>query len=120
MDTDTYRLDMNSTELETLKNIISGDGHINQTSLESLNEKIAKVKIIKRSEAKIIASSKATNAKIKQTKEKIENGINILRLEGKKFTHYSIAKSSGTSLNTVKKYIDDKRLKTLNEFNYDK
>jgi len=115
VDTNIYRLDMDHIELETLKNIIKGDGHINQTALQSLNEKISEVKIIKRSEAKIQAAIKATDIKIQQTKDKIENGINIQRLENKKFTHYSIAKSSGVSINTVKKYIDDDRLKSLND-----
>lgn len=115
MDTNIYRLDMDNTELETLKNILSGSGHINQDALGSINNKISKVKIIKRSEAKIQASYKAADAKTKQAKQKIENGINNQRLENKKFTHYSIAKSSGVSINTVKKYIDDDRLKSLND-----
>jgi len=115
IDTNTYRLDMNSTELETLRNIILGEGHINQTSLESLNKKIKTIKIIKRSNAKVLATAKASDTKTKQAKEKIENGINILRLENVKFTFSSIAKSSGVSFNTVKKYVTKKRLKSLND-----
>lgn len=114
IDTNTYRLDMSNIELETLKNIISGEGHINKSSLESLNKKIDNIKIIKRSEAKVLATVKASDAKIKQAKEKIENGINILRLENMKMTFSSIAKSSGVSFNTVKKYITKDRLKSLN------
>jgi len=115
IDTNIYRLDMSNTELETLRNIISGEGHINQTSLKSLNEKIKSIKIIKRSDAKILATVKASDAKIKQAKEKIENGINILRFENIKITFSSIAKSSGVSFNTVKKYITKERLKSLND-----
>ena len=36
-------------------------------------------------------------------------------MENKKITHYSIAQTCGVSFTTVKKYLDDETLKSLNE-----
>jgi Fic family protein len=50
----------------------------------------------------------AKNAsKIKQTKtkEKIQNAINLLRLQGNNINAYQIAKISGVAYNTAKKYL---------------
>lgn len=46
----------------------------------------------------------ATKARERIAKEKINNAINILRLEDKQLTAYAIAKESGCSYNTAKKY----------------
>lgn len=46
----------------------------------------------------------ATKARERIAKDKIINAINILRLEDKNITAYAIAKKSGCSYNTVKKY----------------
>ena len=50
------------------------------------------------------AAAKATSIRSKKAKEKIENAVNILRLENKNITQYSVAKVSGCSINTVRKY----------------
>ncbi len=46
----------------------------------------------------------ATKARERIAKEKINNAINLLRIENKNITVYAIAKKSGCSYNTVKKY----------------
>lgn len=46
----------------------------------------------------------ATKKRERVAKEKIINAMNILRLEDKQLTAYAIAKESGCSYNTVKKY----------------
>jgi len=51
------------------------------------------------------ATSKATESRIAKAKEKIQNAINLLRMENKKMTHYSIAKTAEVSYVTVKKYL---------------
>lgn len=56
---------------------------------------------------KQIATKKATEVRSKKAKEKIQNAINLLQLENKPITHYSIANTSGVSFNTVKKHIPD-------------
>lgn len=56
---------------------------------------------------KQLATQKATEVRSKKAKEKINNAINLLHLENKTITHYSIAQISGVSYNTVKKHIPD-------------
>ncbi len=46
----------------------------------------------------------ATNARIEKAKKKIENAINILRMENRPITIYSVSKESGVSYNTASKY----------------
>jgi len=58
------------------------------------------------SEKQRAAAKKATETRQQRTKRKIEDAINLLRLEGKNITEYAIAKQSGCSINTVKKYRD--------------
>lgn len=53
------------------------------------------------------ATKKATQVRSDRAKEKIQNAINLLHLENKAITHYSISKTAGVSFNTVKKHIPD-------------
>ncbi|MDY0122458.1 MAG: hypothetical protein RBR54_11000 [Sulfurimonas sp.] len=48
---------------------------------------------------------KATKIRSDRAKAKIQNAINILRMENRKISYYSIAQSSGVSYSTVKKYV---------------
>jgi len=50
------------------------------------------------------ATKKAIEVKKDNTKKKIINAVNLLRLENKKITPYLVAKTSGVSFNTAKKY----------------
>ena len=50
------------------------------------------------------AAAKATAIRTTRAKEKIVNAVNLLRLEGKNISEYAVAKESGCSINTVKKY----------------
>ena len=47
---------------------------------------------------------KARAVKTTKTKEKIQNAINLLRLQGKPINPYQVAKMSGVSYNTARKY----------------
>ena len=77
--------------------------------------KVNNLKEIKFSAAKNTASEKATKARSNKAKEKIQTAIDILRMSKQKITHYSIAQTCGVSFTTVKKYLDDDTLKSLNE-----
>ena len=50
------------------------------------------------------AMKKARDTKEKEAKEKIVNAINLLRMESKKITCYSVSKEAGVSYNTARKY----------------
>lgn len=104
-----FRINLSNDEFMDLKNNLN----FNKVG-DSLKEKIENPIKIKISDKKIKSTINATNSKIKKVKEKIENAINILRMENKKITHYSIAQTSKTSYSTVKKYLNDDILKTLN------
>ena len=118
-----YRLDLNLSELETLKKIIedieTSDKYKNYyseiKSFKSLNNMIQKPKEINYSGAKCNAALRATEARVSKAKEKIDNAINILKHENKKITHYSIAKVSNVSFNTIKKHLSDDYITSLNE-----
>ena len=77
------------------------DCHEREVLLKALDN----AKIIEYSINKANAAEKATEARTAKAKEKIQNAINILRMENKKITYYSVAKTAGVSYSTVKKYI---------------
>lgn len=52
------------------------------------------------------ATTNATRVKINVTKRKIENAVNILRLEGGNVTVAKVAKRAAINYNTAKKYKD--------------
>jgi len=47
----------------------------------------------------------ALKVKVTKTKEKVQNAINLLRLQGKPINPYQVAKLSGVSYNTARKYV---------------
>jgi hypothetical protein len=80
---------------------------------EFLLDALKNAKIIDFSPKKRIAVEKATAARSERARKKIDDAINLLRLEGKPLTHYSISKASGVAFQTVKKYIPDLKALTL-------
>ena len=62
-------------------------------------------KKIRRSTKKQIAAEDATAARSKKAREKLQNAVNILRMERKKVTPYQVAKTAGISYNTARKYL---------------
>jgi len=105
-----YRLDLTELELENLREILKYAKTYAASQPQEvffsdyLIEKINKPKKIEYSGKKSFAAMKATEARMKNTKEKIINAINILRMENKEITPYQIAKISGVSYSSAKKY----------------
>jgi len=60
------------------------------------------------SQKKIESAHRATAIRQQRAKEKIQNAINLLKLEGKEITAYSVAKTAGVSYNTARKYLEQK------------
>jgi len=118
-----YRLNLNLSELERLQEIIKDikttDKYSNYyselESFNSLDEMIQNPTEIKYSGAKGNAVAKATETRSKKAKAKIDNAINILRIEDKNITHYAIANIGNVSYSTVKKYLTDDYIISLNE-----
>ena len=106
-----YRLDLTKKDLDRFVELIE-EFHKNpnlETSKEivqELSHQINNGKEVKYSQKKSHAAKKATELRAKMAREKIVNAINILRMENKNITEYAVAKVSGCSINTVKKYRD--------------
>ena len=52
----------------------------------------------------------ATKTKVSKTKEKIQNAINLLRLQGEPVNPYRVAKTAGVAYNTAYKYLKKQKL----------
>jgi len=62
------------------------------------------------SDAQKRAAAIATATRQKKAKEKIQNAINILKLENKPITPYNVSKMSGVSFVTARKYLQELKL----------
>ena len=72
--------------------------------LEELLAKMLEAKIIHDGK-KAEGAEKARKRLMQQTKAKVENAVNLLRMEGKEITPYRVAQTAGISYNTAKKYL---------------
>jgi len=52
------------------------------------------------------AAEYATKIRQERVKRKIQDAVNILRLQGEEITAYKVAKVAGISYNTAKKYLN--------------
>jgi len=94
------RLTLNDDEVTKLLNIIhSIDDELYNTIYNQYKDDKNKDKTKKQQ-----SIQEATKKRVEATKSKITNAINLLRIENKSLTVYAIAKESGCSYNTVKKY----------------
>jgi len=57
-----------------------------------------------KSSAKQRAAQKATNVRQERAKEKIQNAVNLLHLEGAKVNVNSVSRKANVAYNTVKRY----------------
>jgi len=62
------------------------------------------------SQKKQDTAREALKIKVSQTKEKIQNAINLLRLQGKPINPYQVAKLSGVAYNTARKYLKNSNI----------
>ena len=112
-----YRIEMSYDYIILLQKYISEIkvDERDELAFEELKEIINNPKQIKRSIKKQNAIALATKVRSSKVKEKINNAINVLRLQDKEFTHYNIAKEAGVSFVTVKKYLSKELLEQLNK-----
>ena len=107
------RLDLMEHEFDCLINYIDFEAMEEfakqyERSIEALLlVKLKNPKKLEVSFKRMACTRTATKVRSEKAKDKIQNAINILRMENKSITHYSIAQCSGVSYNTVKKYIVD-------------
>ena len=60
------------------------------------------------SEKRKESGKKANAVKVAKTKEKIQNTINLLKLQNKPINPYQVSKLSGVAYNTARKYLKNK------------
>ncbi len=106
-----YRLSLTETEAQELKEFFSS---LDSEKGSKLRKKIFDMKKIHNTDKKKEAAKKATKARTKSAKEKINNSINLMLFENKKLTHYQIAKHSKVSFVTVVKYLKQDTINSLN------
>ena len=111
-DVHRMRLDLTQHEYLFLIKAINESNllEILENKYDFLIEKLQSFKLIERGD-KGIAANKAREALQEQTKKKVENAINLLRMEQKEITPYAVAKTANISYNTAKKYL--KQFNTL-------
>lgn len=94
------RLTLSDAEVTKLLNIIQ----LVDTELYNVINNQYKADRSKDKSKKRQSIQEATKKREMVAKEKIQNAINLLRIESRNITAYAIAKQSGCSYNTVKKY----------------
>jgi response regulator of citrate/malate metabolism len=93
------RITLTDEEVSTLISILE---KLEDDDIDSILEKLKeKPPVFKK---KIAAIEKAREDRSINIKEKIVNSINMMRMENKKITLYSLSKESGISYVTVRKY----------------
>jgi len=100
------RITITNEEYEKLKHI-ADYSLIDGSEIDCLNgiiDKIIEDKEKKVSPKKIKAVAKATDSRVNRAKRKIENAINLMRLENRPLSVYLVSKEAGVSYNTANKY----------------
>ena len=77
-----------------------------ETEIAELEELIRAIENSSKTERRKSAAAAATAEREKRVKEKIQNAVNMLRMEQKEITPYQVAKMAGISYNTAKKYLN--------------
>ena len=95
------RLTLNDDEVQELMKAISKSNYPLYSKIQIQYDDDINRDITKKQDA----MKSATIARERATKEKIINAMNLLRMENKPLTAYQVAKESGCSYNTAKKYI---------------
>ncbi len=96
------RITITNHEFDALQKILVQN---DMTLYNRINEEFKK-SVLSRTKKKIKATTKANMVKRKKSKEAVVNAVNMLRLEDRKITIYSVAKTASISYNTAKQYQD--------------
>ena len=79
---------------------------MNAKEIAELDKLIAELENSGKTKGRKRAAATATETRVERAKQKIQNAIDLLRLEGRKITAYQVSKTSGVCYATVKKYLD--------------
>ena len=102
------RLDMSLVEYELLKKLLESatvsEEYECAWAKDDLLKKVQNIKQFDIS-GKVVATKKANEKKQETSRKKVENAMNMLRMENKEITAYAVAKVAGISYNTASKYL---------------
>ena len=96
------RLNFTEEEIDKIFEALRSDEEVRNLFLQRYAETKAK---LQNNSKKKEAAAKATEARTAVAKKKIEDAINLLRIENKKINYNTIAKRAKVSYLTVKKYV---------------
>ena len=77
----------------------------NEPVREALENLLKNAEVIE-NKKKAENTKKATEIKKLKAKEKVQNAVNLLRLQGEEVNAYRVAKIAGISYNTARKYLN--------------
>lgn len=103
------RLTINEEEIKGLSSVLKDetiDFEKHKLDNKTLLKKIEDEQSKPTAKSKQIAAATARDIRVKQTKEKIANTINMMRMKDKKINLLAISQESGVSYSTVHKYKD--------------
>jgi len=118
----SFRLDLTTNEMTALINLFQKLAQMPNSKVSKEVKYLIENKQILQSVKKIITTSskknaakKAANSRREKAREKIQNAINLLRMENKPITTYSISKVSGVHFQTVQRHLADIDLSAINQ-----
>ena len=103
------RLEIRDSVITIPDKLISQLNSLDIETANAINTLIRKGKRVT-SERKQSSAKEALKVKVTKTKEKIQNAINLLRLQGKPINPYQVAKLSGVAYNTARKYLKESNI----------
>ena len=101
----SIRIDLNSTTFSYFFRVLIDSIERDCFDMFTFKDVIKSARFVPKSYKKSAATENANAAKISKSRAKVQNAINLLRLEGKDITPYAVAKVANISYNTAKKYI---------------
>jgi len=118
----SFRLDLSAEEMTAMINLFQKLAQMPNSKVSREVKYLIGNKQILQSVKKIITTSskknaakKAANSRREKAREKIQNAINLLRMENKPITTYSISKVSGVHFQTVQRHLTDIDLSAINQ-----
>jgi len=118
----SFRLDLTADEMTTLINLFQKLAQMPNSKVSKEVKYLIGTKQILQNTKRIVATrgkkeaaKKAANSRREKAREKIQNAINLLRMENKPITTYSISKVSGVHFQTVQRHLADIDLSAINQ-----
>ena len=101
-----YRLNLTEAQYEELRRVLENAEDVGIDVGNTLDWLIKATPVYDSYKVKM-AAAVATATRSARARDKIENAVRHLQLDGKKITAYAVAKEAGVAFQTAKKYLDE-------------